>query len=147
VLEPESVVSSHLLAFADLQPITVPAVAIEQHVAEKLHAYTRTYGRGRSSSRVKDLVDVVVIARTTGLDAHRLRRAIDAIFSRRAAQPVPDAVPHPPADWARSWRTLAADVPADDDVEGGHAVAAALLDPILAGKETGKWDPGEGAWR
>lgn len=96
---------------------------------------------------MKDLVDVVVIARTTELDAQRLRSAIDAIFSRRAAQPVPDAVPHPPAYWARSWRTLTAHVPADDGVEAGHAVAAALLDPILAGGETGVWDPAEGAWR
>lgn len=147
VLEPDCVVSSQLLAFADLQPTTVRAVAIEQHVAEKLHAYTCTYARGQSSSRVKDLVDVVVIARTAELDAQRLRHAIDAIFSRRAAHPVPDALPHPPADWARSWGTLAAHVPADDDVVAGHAVAAALLDSILAGRETGTWDPGKGAWR
>jgi predicted nucleotidyltransferase component of viral defense system len=146
VLEPEPVVSSQLLAFAGLQPTTVRALAIEQHVAEKLHAYTRTYARGQSSSRVKDLVDVVVIARTIELDAQRLRQAINAIFSRRAAQPVPDAVPQPPADWARSWGTLAAHVPADDDVAGGYAVAAALLDPILADRETGTWDPAEGAW-
>jgi hypothetical protein len=96
---------------------------------------------------VKDLVDVVVIAHTTELDARRLAHAIDAIFSRRAAHPVPDAVPRPPADWARSWRTLAAHVPADDDVVAGHAVAAALFDPILAGRETGTWDPGTCAWR
>jgi hypothetical protein len=43
--------------------------------------------------------------------------------------------------------TLAAHVPADDDVEAGHAVAAALLDSILAGRETGTWDPAKGAWR
>jgi predicted nucleotidyltransferase component of viral defense system len=147
VLKPDSVVSSQLLAFADLQPTTVRALAIEQHVAEKLHAYTRTYARGQSSSRVKDLVDVVVIARTTELDARHLRHAIDAIFSRRAAQPVPSTVPHPPADWARSWGTLAAHVAADDDVKAGHAVAAALLDPILARQETGTWDPAKGAWR
>ena len=138
--------SSQLLAFADLQPTTVRALAIEQHVAEKLHAYTLTYARGQSSSRVKDLVDVVVIARTTELDAQQLCHAIDAIFSRRAAQPVPDAVPHPPADWARSWGTLAAHVPADDDVEAGHAVAAALLDPVLAGRSAGTWDPRKCAW-
>lgn len=147
VLEPEPVVASRLLAFAGLQPTTVRALAIEQHVAEKLHAYTRTYARGQSSSRVKDLVDVVVIAGTTELDAQRLRHAIEAIFSRRAAQSVPGAVPHPPADWTRSWRTLAANVPANDDVVAGHAVAAALLDPILAGRETGTWEPGKRTWR
>jgi hypothetical protein len=88
VLEPDSVVSSQLLGFADLQPTTVRALAIEQHVAEKLHAYTCAYAGGRSSSRVKDLVDVVVIARTTEFDAQRLRHAITTISSRRAAHPV-----------------------------------------------------------
>jgi hypothetical protein len=146
VLEPESVASSKLLAFADLQPVTVRALAIEQHLAEKLHAYTRAYARGQSSSRVKDLVDVVVIARTTQVDAQPLRHAIDAIFSRRAAQPVPDALPKPPADWARSWGELAAHVPAADDVAAGYALAAALLDPNLAGRGPGTWDPEKAAW-
>ncbi len=84
VLEPEAIASSHLLDFADIAPIRIPTVAIEQHVAEKLHAYTRTYAADRPSSRVKDLVDIVVIAHTTTLDADRLIRAIGEIFQRRA---------------------------------------------------------------
>ncbi len=64
-------------------------VAIEQHVAEKLHAYTRTYAADRPSSRVKDLVDIVVISHTTTIDADRLRRAIRDIFQRRGSIPCP----------------------------------------------------------
>jgi predicted nucleotidyltransferase component of viral defense system len=146
VLEPETVASSELLVFAGLPPTTVRAIAIEQHVAEKLHAYTRIYARGRSSSRVKDLVDLAVIAHTTELDARRLRTSIDAIFSRRATHPIPDVVRRPPADWARSWRAMAAHVPAADTVAEGHAVIAAMLDPILAGKAAGTWKPLTGAW-
>jgi hypothetical protein len=37
----------------------VPALAVELHLAEKLHAYSRVYGTGVQSSRVKDLVDMV----------------------------------------------------------------------------------------
>jgi hypothetical protein len=146
VLEPETVASSDLLAFAGLPPTTVRAIAIEQHVAEKLHAYTRTYARGRSSSRVKDLVDLAVIAHTNELDARRLRTSIDAIFARRGTHPVPDAVPPPPADWARSWGAMAAHVPAADTLGEGHAVVAAMLDPIRAGTATGTWKPLVGAW-
>lgn len=40
VVEPETVALSDLLAFAGLPPTTVRASVIEQHVAERLHAYT-----------------------------------------------------------------------------------------------------------
>jgi predicted nucleotidyltransferase component of viral defense system len=105
VLEPETLMSSQLLAFADVEPVQVPAVAIEQHVAEKLHAYTRTYAGETPSSRVKDLVDLVVIPSTTELHAERLRTAIEKIFSQRATHEPPAAVPAPPGDWAAPWRT------------------------------------------
>lgn len=146
VLAPDTVVSSKLLVFAGLEPTTVRAIAIEQHIAEKLHAYTRTYARGRSSSRVKDLVDLAVIATTTELDARRLRTSIDAIFSRRDTHPVPDVLPPPPADWGRSWVAMAARVPAADTPAEGHGVVGEMLDPILAGGTVGTWDPRIGAW-
>ena len=148
VLEPETIVTSHLLEFADVEPVRVPALALEQHVAEKLHAYTRTYAGDKASSRVKDLVDLVVISNTGRVDAARLLHAIDAIFARRATHPVPDALPRPPAQWEAPWRALAADVPADDDVVAGHAAAAKFLDGILRREVTSaKWDPDLGGWR
>jgi hypothetical protein len=111
VLHPETIVSSELLAFADVQPVRVPAVAIEQHVAEKLHAYTRTNADEKPSSRVNDLVDLVVIASTTEVDAGRLREATEKIFGQRATHDAPSAAPAPPRDWATSWRWLVAACP------------------------------------
>jgi predicted nucleotidyltransferase component of viral defense system len=147
VLEPETIASSHLLDFADIPPIWVPIVAIEQHVAEKLHAYTRTYAADAPSSRVKDLVDLVVIAHTITIDAARLAHAIRDIFERRATHPVLHVVPPPPSDWEPGWRKLAATVPADKDVRHGHATAASLLDPILNHELTsGTWNPDIGEW-
>lgn len=146
VLAPETVVSSKLLVFAGVEPTTVRAIASEQHIAEKLHAYTRTYARGPSSSRVKDLVDLAVIANTTELDARRLRTSIDAIFSRRGTHPVPDVLPPPPTGWGRSWAAMAAHVPAADTPTEGHGVVGEMLDPILAGDAVGTWDPRTGAW-
>jgi predicted nucleotidyltransferase component of viral defense system len=146
VLEPETVAASHLLDFADVEPVHVPALAIEQHVAEKLHAYTRTYAGEKPSSRVKDLVDLVVIAHTTAIDAERLGRATGAIFERRATHQVPAAVPAPPVDWAPGWRKLVADMPVEGDLRAGHSAAAAFLDPVLARNVTsGRWEPDSGA--
>ncbi len=147
VLEPETVTSSHLLDFAGVEALCVPTLAIEQHVAEKLHAYTRRYAGDKPSSRVKDLVDLVVIAHTTPVDAEKLDRATDAIFERRATHPVPAAVPAPPVDWAPGWRRLVADMPVEGDVRAGHAAAAAFLDPVLSHDVTsGRWDPDSREW-
>jgi Nucleotidyl transferase AbiEii toxin, Type IV TA system len=40
VVPPDTIVSSHLLEFAGIAPVVVPAPAVEQHLAEKLHAYS-----------------------------------------------------------------------------------------------------------
>lgn len=145
ILAPDTVASSELLAFAGVPPTMVRAIAIEQHLAEKLHAYTRIYASGRTSSRVKDLVDVDVIANTTVIDAAELREAVDATFERRGTHPVPPVLPPPPADWAPGWRRLAADVPVPDGLDAGYRLAAELFDPIVDGTVTsGMWQPGTG---
>ena len=67
--KPEPIRGQDLLAFADIEPIEVPVLPLEQHVAEKVHAYTRTYSQGRRSSRAKDLVDLVLVKQFMVLDA------------------------------------------------------------------------------
>ncbi len=142
---PDEVATSNLLQFAGIDGVEVPTLGIEQHLAEKLHAYTREYAGGRPSTRVKDLVDVVVIANTSAIDAAKLSEAIIVIFDRRAEHTVPAALPEPPADWTTPWRRLARDLPASDDLAEGHRVAVALFEPILARTvATGAWRPGEG---
>jgi hypothetical protein len=148
VLKPDTITSSHLLDFADIAPVRVPTIAIEQHLAEKLHAYTRIYAVDTPSSRVKDLVDLVVIANTTTIEADRLTRAINEIFQRRATHPVPKVLPPPPSDWDQGWRKLVTSVPADEDLRVGHATAASFLGPILNHELTsGTWNPEISEWR
>ena len=48
-------------------------------IAEKLHAYTQTYEGGRASTRVKDLVDLALIAELSRLDAVTLQREIESV--------------------------------------------------------------------
>jgi predicted nucleotidyltransferase component of viral defense system len=147
VVGPEHIVTSRLLEFADIEPITVPVLAIEQHVAEKLHAYTRTYADGQSS-RVKDLVDMVVIAHTATVDATRLWTGVTSIFARRASHEVPDRLPAPPTDWARPWATLVKHLPAESDLRDGYMVAAGFWAPVLGGNMiVGTWIPTATAWR
>lgn len=95
-----------ILAFAGIEPVTVAAIPLEHHVAEKLHAYTRTYEGSRLSTRAKDLVDIALIAELSPLKATLLRDAIEDTFARREARAVPSELPHPPAEWRTPFRQL-----------------------------------------
>jgi predicted nucleotidyltransferase component of viral defense system len=145
IFEPDTVMSFGLLAFAGLDQVQVRTLAIEQHLAEKVHAYTRTYAGDRPSSRVKDLIDIDVIAATTRIDSDRLRTALDALFTERATHTVPSNLPRPPQNWAATWSKLAANLPVPPTLAEGHQTAATFLDPILAGTTTNhKWEPATG---
>ncbi len=50
------------LQFAGIDRFEIPVLPLELHVAEKVHAYTPDYGDGRANTRVKDLVDLALIA-------------------------------------------------------------------------------------
>jgi hypothetical protein len=137
-----------LLAFAGIDPVDVPALPLAFAVAEKVHAYTRSYGdRGIASTRVKDLVDLVLVAHEATLDAARLREALDVTFERRATHPLPPRLPAPPADWRVPYGRMCRDIGLDPNLGAGHGLAAALLDPVLAGTAGGTWDPAARSWR
>jgi hypothetical protein len=125
---------------------SVSAVPPELQIAEKLHAYTQTYEGGRASTRVKDLVDLALIAELSPLDAVTLQREIESVFDRRGAQ-APGSLPSPPPEWARPFERLAEEVGISTELVDGHREAAAMLDPVLGGKvNDGEWSPGERAW-
>lgn len=141
-------VKSHLLEFAGLPPVEIPVIPPELHVAEKVHAYTRSYGAtGQASTRSKDLVDIIVIVETTPLDAAALNAAFQRVFERRNTHRLPTSLPAPPAGWAVSYRAAAAQARIDTDLAVGHSRAAACVDPILSGAtRSGRWDSQSGRW-
>ncbi len=143
----ETLRTDNLLGFAGIEPIGIPAISLELQIAEKLHAYTQTYEGGRRSTRVKDLVDIVLIAELASLQAATLRREIESIFSRRESHSAPRSLPSPPPDWALPFGRLAEEVGISTELLTGHREAAAMLDPVLEGKVTdGEWSPAGRAW-
>lgn len=112
-----------------------------------MHAYTRRYGAtGRESTRPKDLVDILLIAGSERLDAASLREALEATFEQRQQQRLPSNLPAPPANWREPYRRLAAEVAIESELDKAFAEAAEFLDPILAGRTTGEWDPQQRTW-
>jgi hypothetical protein len=122
-----------LLAELGLGPIDVWLVPLERQVAEKLHAYTRTYESG-GTTRARDLVDLLLIREHARLDPVALRNAIQRVFDRRATHASPERVPPPPRELAVSYRREAEQVRVASDLEAAHRLVADWLDPVLARK-------------
>ncbi len=122
-------------------------IALEQHIAEKVHAYTATYGpREQQSTRIKDLIDILLIADLASPHADRLHAGLATTFSTRERQSLPTALPSPPASWANPYARAAADVGLPANLRIAHAEAAAFLDPILAGATTDHWNSTQNRW-
>lgn len=119
---------------------------ISDQIAEKVTATMDSYA-GRPSSRVKDLVDLVTIARTQSIDLRELQMAIDA---KRALSRTPPFTEFTiPDDWERSYRALAMKTPAARDLDVHEAVALTkqLVDPALVDEPVRDgltWVPGHG---
>ena len=119
-----------LLAELGLGPIDVLLVPLERQVAEKLHAYTRTY-RGGGTTRARDVVDLLLIRRHKRLKAVRLRDAILAVFRRRATHAVPVRLPPPPPTLALAYCKEAERLGVASGLDEAHKLLAGWLDPIL----------------
>jgi len=147
VIEPaESLTTPPLLAFADIPPVTIPCYPISQHLAEKIHAYARPRASGEST-RVKDLVDMVLIAMHVPVNAVALSAAIQATFAAQSAGASPLSLPAPPAAWAPKYHRLAQEVGLGDvTLPAAFEQARRFLDPALSGQTRGVWSPSAQAW-
>ncbi len=105
-LEPnETLQGRDWLAFAGLPAPVFTATPAAQQFAEKLHAYTLI--RETPNSRVKDLVDMVLLIRLGTLEKAKVREALRKTFARRNTHPVPNQLIPPPPAWERPFRALA----------------------------------------
>lgn len=138
----------NLLEFAGLRSPVVPAIPLEVQVAEKVHAYTRTYGAsGRPSTRVKDLIDMNLIATEAAVEGRRLHKALGITFARRATHAMPLRLPPPPASWRVPYAKLAREVGLPVALNLGFSRAAQFVDPVLEGPTADStWNPHDSTW-
>lgn len=108
VEEPEIICGEDWLEFAGLPTKGIPALSVNQQFAEKIHAYTLPRG-DRPNSRVKDLVDMLLLMRSQKLDEDKLKEAIERTFKRRKTHDVPQELDPPPENWEKPFLKLARD--------------------------------------
>ena len=133
-----------LLADVGLGPVQVLVIPLERQLAEKLHAYTRTYDG--VTTRAKDLVDFILVRQHGQVDAKRLRDAIERTFVRRATHPVPQHFPEPPLELAVAYRREAEAAGIVASLGEAHKLAREWLNPVLVGTAHGTWDPDRAQW-
>lgn len=103
--EMELLRASDLLSFSGIEPIRIPCFPLDRQLAEKVHAYTRIH-EDRRSSRVKDLVDILLIADFSVINGALFREALEETFGGRSTHPLPNRFPDPPTDWSGPFRRL-----------------------------------------
>ncbi|HUC26931.1 MAG TPA: nucleotidyl transferase AbiEii/AbiGii toxin family protein [Streptosporangiaceae bacterium] len=108
------------LEFAGIRPRTIESADRRQHFAEKLHAFTRDYGL-RPNTRVKDLVDLLLLIHDGLLPDQDLVTVVRHVFTVRGTHPVPASIPDPPPAWRDEYPSLAANAALDE-----HDLPAAL---------------------
>ena len=143
---------------APLTPLEIEGLArphyrvfpVADHLADKLCAIIGTYtrdGHPASSSRVKDLVDIAIIATTQTINATALCIAVVANAALRKLElPERFAVPDP-VGWAVRYPRVAAEAPGPvASYDTAVNLASQIFDPILDATAIGAWDPSVQAW-
>lgn len=151
---PDPLTAPDAFAFVGIAPPVIPLYPIGTHLAEKLHAYTLPRREGRANSRLKDLVDLALVAAEPALrpspmriDASTVHRALQVTFAARNTHELASAVPPPPEAWsARYPREREANQLPWQSIGDVHAEAARFLDPVLAGTASGTWQPASRRW-
>jgi predicted nucleotidyltransferase component of viral defense system len=141
--EPETLVPEPVVHIGGMPAPRYLLYPIVDHVADKVCATFERFGSKRApSSRVRDLVDLVVIARTQTMHAHALRQAIEAERLHRQLAPITHYAP--PTNWRSMYATAARGVVECVD-HSTYAAATGLmerfLNPVLAN------DPMIASWR
>lgn len=135
--------SNPVLQIEGLEPVRLRLYPVVDHAADKLCATQARYGSlGGRSTRVRDLVDLVIFARTQDIDGTALTNAIASEWSLRQLEGKPSF--DPPQEWAVPYAAEARKVGACGtftDFESAKELAILLLAPACAGEaEDRRWD-------
>lgn len=128
---------------------SIPLYPAVDHIADKVCATQALYGSAkRRSSRVRDLVDLVILARNQSLEGLALISAVRQEWAHRGLEG-PVAF-DPPMEWASRYRSEAAKTPACAGVENFEAaveLVVSFLAPVLDGSAEGHlWHPESLTW-
>ena len=125
-MEPLEVIEGRdWLGFAGIASPSLYMIPREQQFAEKLHAYTLPR-HGAANSRVRDLVDMVLLIHSKTLARARVAEAIRVTFDCRGTHAVPNPLPQPPTNWQKPYEALAKECGLSRAIDSGFTILGRL---------------------
>jgi predicted nucleotidyltransferase component of viral defense system len=113
------------LDFAGIPNMSFPVISSEQQFAEKLHSYTQP--RIKGNSRVKDLVDMVLLIRKGKMERKTVYLAIEKTFGTYKTHVMPESLSPPPESWKNIFNTLATECRLAATIEEGFEILRQYL--------------------
>lgn len=104
------------LAFAGIPASGFPSTTVEQQLAEKIHSYTQP--RQKPNSRVKDLVDIIILTRNFNISKERMSASLRSTFKLRKTHSIPVELSPPPPAWKKAFSELASESELNLDLAG-----------------------------
>lgn len=135
------------------EQVRIQLFPLEDHIADKVCAMYERHN-GRVSTRVKDLVDLIVIASREHVHGHRTHRALQLESDRRRKTgtdltfPPRFAVPEPHS-WNRGYNREARTITDLDryrTLEQATPIADAFISPLLSETAPRHWSPESLSW-
>jgi len=115
----ENLHSRNWLEFAGISPSDFPSITIEQQLAEKIHSYTMP--RQTPNSRVKDLVDIVLLTRNFKINKERMLDSLKQTFKIRKTRSIPSELSQPPESWTTVFTKLSKECELEMDLAEAFA--------------------------
>jgi Nucleotidyl transferase AbiEii toxin, Type IV TA system len=147
--EPDNVPPIAQIDIPELQQKGYRAYPLIDHIADKIAATFELYGPSQQpSTRYRDLVDLVAIARGASVDAEQQLRSLRLEAERRGVElpktfDVPDRSLWEPGYAREAEESVLADAQTLDDA---LATVRPFVDPLLKGTARGQWDRERSGW-
>jgi hypothetical protein len=135
VLKPlETVIGRGWLQFAGIAAPLLRTIPREQQFADKLRVYTLP--RRTPNSRVKDLIDLLLLMQSGKLEKKRIAEAVQVTFDHRRSRALPPVLPAPPVRWRNQFRELATECRIAEDMEEAFAKVEGFFESIASRWQT-----------
>lgn len=130
LIEPlKKIKSRDWLSFSQIPAGKYTAISEEQQFAEKIHAYTLP--RQRPNSRVRDIVDMVILIHSKRMNRKKTKEMIQETFKRRKSHPVPPTLPIPTPSWKEPFRALAKECGINEEIEKSFSTITSFYQKLL----------------
>lgn len=119
------------LDFCKIPTPVMSMISKEQQFAEKIHAYTLPRD-GRMNSRVKDLVDLLLLLNMQDMDLMGCNHAFQTVFRVRRTHQLPESLLPPPVQWDVNFQKMALECGLKPDMTEAYEQVDSFFQKVIS---------------